>query len=391
MFRDLFVMGYRPFFLLAGVNAWASMLPWLYVLSGGSFPTQGWPPQFLHAHEMIYGTVVAVIAGFLLTAVPNWTATAHMAGAPLIALVLTYLAGRVALVLSGLIDPTLVAVIDVAFIPVLALCVARPIVSSRNWRNLPVLGILLGLALANAAIHWGLIRSDHNVIRIGTYASVYLVVVLMMIFAGRVVPAFTRSALKRSGVEVRVASRPIVGPLSLGVACSALLVDLTFPASVVGAGLALAAFPLLILRQSRWQFRDTLPYPMLWVLHLGHGWLAVGFGCLGVAHVFGVGIGAAALHAFTAGAMGTLILGMISRVSRGHSGRPIEAPKATVWMFALVIAGAVLRIVGASVSVEAYRPSVVLGGVLWTSAWVVFSASYAKILVGARYDAPPTS
>ncbi|MBW2391618.1 MAG: NnrS family protein [Deltaproteobacteria bacterium] len=204
---------------------------------------------------------------------------------------------------------------------------------------------------------------------------------MMMIISGRVVPAFTRSALKAGGMDVQITNRAILGPLSIAVACSALLVDLFRPASVASASLALLAAPLLLIRQSGWQFRSTLDRPMLWILHIGHAWLAVGFAFLGASSLFGVGIAAAHLHAFTAGAMGTLILGMMSRVSLGHSGRPIEATTATVWMFILVIVGAAIRVVGASGPVELYQPSLLLGGALWTSAWIVFGVAYARILL----------
>lgn len=382
--RNLFSQGYRPFFLLAAIDTWASMLLWLYLLSGRSVPIQGWPPQSLHAHEMMYGTVVAVIAGFLLTAVPNWTSTARVSGPPLVVLVLLYLAGRVALVLSGSLDPVWVAAIDVAFLPVLAVFVGWPILQTRNWRNLPVVAVLLGLGLANAAIHSGVLESRYALLRAGTYASVYLVVVLMLIISGRIVPAFTRNALRRNGVEAEVLNRAILGPVSIGVACLALAVDWTLPRSIVGAVLALVAAPLLLLRQSGWQFGKILGQPMLWVLHVGHAWLAVGFGCLGLSRVFDIGIGAAALHAFTAGAMGTLILAMMPRVSLGHQGRPVEATAATVWMFMLVIVGAAIRVVGASGPVGFYFPSLLLGGGLWTCAWILFSVCYSRMLFERR-------
>jgi uncharacterized protein involved in response to NO len=381
LLRDLFSAGFRPFFLLAGMNACVSMLPWLYVLGGGVVPTRGWPAQTLHAHEMIYGTVVPVIAGFLLTAVPNWTGAVRVQGAPLFGLSLLYLAGRAALLLAGPVDPFQVALVDVAFLPALAFFVGRPIVSTGNWRNLGVVGVLIGLALANAAIHRGLAVGEGSLLRGGTWGAVYLVVMLMLIISGRITPAFTRNALRAKGLEVEVVSRRRVGAAAIALAAMAMLADAIEPRSGLAAGLALVAFPLLLVRQSGWQFRRTLDQPMLWILHLGHAWLAVGFACLGLSNAFGVGIGAAALHAFTAGAMGTLILGMMPRVSLGHSGRPIEASRATVAMFVCVIAGALIRIVGAAGPVELYRPSVLFGGGLWTAAWIVFTIAYWRVLV----------
>jgi uncharacterized protein involved in response to NO len=381
LLRAFFDFGFRPFFLLAAVNAWASMLPWLYVLGGGAVPTQGWPPQTLHAHEMIYGTVVPVIAGFLLTAVPNWTSTARVRGPRLIALVLLYVAGRLALVLAGPLAPSWVAAIDVAFLPVLAAFIAAPILRKRNWRNLPVVGVVLGLAVANSAIHRGLALGDGAMMRDGTWGAVYLIVGLMLVISGRITPLFTRNALRAKGAEVEIVSRRPVGAVALSVAGMAMLADWIEPRSQLAAGLGLAAFPLLLARQSGWGSLWTLKTPMLWILHLGHVWLAIGFAFLGLSNAFGIGIGAAALHAFTAGAMGTLILGMMPRVTLGHSGRPIEASRITVVLFLCVIVGALIRTLGAAGPVAGYRPSILLGGGLWTMAWFLFTVAYWRILV----------
>jgi uncharacterized protein involved in response to NO len=329
---------------------------------------------------MIFGTVVAVIAGFLLTAVPNWTSTTRVSGMPLVGLVALYFAGRLALVLSDQLGHVVTGIVDVAFLPAVVLAVGKPIVESRNWRNTPVVAVLVGLALANTAIHVGRAGSDAAMLRAGTYSSVYLVVVMMIIISGRVVPAFTGNALRRAGVEASVSNRVIVGPLAIAFAVASMLSDLVLPGSDVALGLALVASPLLLIRQSGWEFRKTLDQPMLWVLHVGHAWLAIGFGCLGVSGLFGIGIGAAAIHAFTAGAMGTLMLGMMPRVSLGHSGRPIEATHAIVWMFVFAIAGAVVRVGGASGPPELYLPGILLGGALWTAAWVLYTFTCSKAL-----------
>lgn len=391
MLRDFFSTGFRPFFLLAAINAWASMLPWLYTLTGGSLPNQGWPPQILHAHEMIYGTVVPVIAGFLLTAVPNWTSTSRVGGARLIGLVLLFVAGRVALVLAGPLDPSQVELVDVAFLPVLAFFVARPIVRTRNWRNLGVVAALLGLAMANAAIHHGLASGDAALLRRGSWGAVYIIVMLMLIISGRVTPLFTRNTLRARGEKVEITSHRRVGALALSIAGLAMLADWIEPRSPLAAGLGLLAFPLLLFRQSGWGCLRILKVPMLWILHLGHVWLAVGFAFLGLSNAFGIGIGAAALHAFTAGAMGTLILGMMPRVSLGHSGRPIEAGGATVAMFVCVILGAIIRVLGATGPVGGYWPSILLGGGLWTMAWILFTIGYWKVLVPREPIPSPTS
>ncbi len=386
MLQAVLSAGYRPFFLLGAINAFASMAPWLYMLSGRLVPTQGWPPSTLHAHEMIYGTVVAAIAGFLLTAVPNWTNTVRVAGVRLGALVALWLLGRMAVALSGLIDPVLVAFVDVAFLPVLALTIGVPILRARKPRNYPVVGVLVGLAVANGAIHFGLLQSQPLVMRAGTYGGVYLVVVMMLIISGRVVPLFTTNSLRRLGVDAAATSNPLLGGAAIGSAITVMALDLIDPGSSIAGALALLTGPLLLLRQSGWQFRHVLGEPMLWILHLGHAWMSVGFVAYGVSNLWGHFFGAGAIHSFTAGAMGSLILGMMPRVTLGHSGRVIEASKATAIMFALVLVGGFIRVAGAIGVSDYYLTSLLLGGSLWSSAWLVFCLLYGKVLVSPRSE-----
>lgn len=380
--------GYRPFFLVAALNAVASMTLWLVMLAGVDVPTQGWPPSLLHAHEILYGTVAPVIAGFLLTAVPNWSASRKLEGVPLLGLVAAWGAGRIAMILSGRLDPISVAIIDVAFLPLLGLVIGIPIIASRKVRNFPVLAVVLALALANAAIHGGLIAHDAAMLRAGTTGAVYLVVVLLIIMTGRLVPLFTRNKLKHQGVEVGES------PVWLDVAGVALTVsifgiDLVRPGNQHAALVALAVAVLLAVRQSYWSPLRTRHEPMLWVLHVGHGWLIVGFILHAGANWFGGFLGAAALHCFTAGAMGTLMLGMMTRVSLGHGGHAIEADGWTKSLFVLVIVGAVLRVAGAlsTQAMSLYLPGLLVGGALWTTAWLIFCVRYWKPLTGHGAEA----
>lgn len=383
----MFSAGFRPFFFLAACNAWASMLPWLAVLGGTEVPTQGWPPYILHAHEMLYGTVVPVIAGFLLTAVPNWTRRPAVTGGRLLGLVLIYLAGRIALVMAGPVDHFTVAVVDVAFLPCLALFVGVPIVRAGNWRNLPVLLILLALAAANVSIHLGLARGDALLLQRATRGAVYLIVILMLVISGRVVPSFTRNALIDRARAERIASPPGLDALAFASAGVAMGLELFAPTSPLFGPAALLAGVATLVRMHGWQTIATLRQPMLWVLHAGHAWIAIGFLCMGLSSLLSIGIGAAALHGFTAGAMGTLMLGMMSRVALGHTGRAIEADRLTTVMFVLAIAGALVRVVGGLGPAFAYRPSMLLGGGLFTIAWFLYTWNYTRKLVSARVDA----
>ena len=386
MLRDLLSAGFRPFFFFAACNSWASMLPWLAVLGGTEVPTQGWPPHSLHAHEMLYGTVVPVIAGFLLTAVPAWTGREPVRGMRLCVLVLLYLAGRVALVLAGPVDAWTVACVDLAFLPALAFVVGLPLWRAGLWRNMGGVAALLALTVANGFIHLGLARGDALMLRGATHAAVYVVVLLMLSIAGRVVPAFTRDALRDREQADRIETAPRVGALAFALSGAAMTLQLVSPAHPLLAPLSFAAAFAIAWRMRGWQSLATRGQPMLWVLHAGHAWIAIGFFCMGLSSWLGVGIGAAALHGFTAGAMGTLMLGMMSRVTLGHTGRVIEGDLATIAVFVLVIVGAAIRILGGLGPVSMYRSSMLLGGGLFALAFFVWTLVYTGKLFRPRVD-----
>jgi len=357
------------------------MAQWLSALWSGSPSPSGWPPTTLHAHEMLFGTVVAVVAGFLLTAVPNWTSTKPVSGRPLAGLATVWLAGRIAMHVTGWVDARAVAIVDIAFLPALAATVGWPIVRSKRPRNLPVVGVLAGLALANVAVHWGVAEGDASAVRMGSRAGVYLVVTLILIISGRIVPLFTRNVLVRRGVDAPVSTPRLLGGLAIGCGVISLAIDVVQPFAPIGAWFALATAPLLLARQSGWQLLRILDEPMLWILHLGHAWIAFGFALHGASVLSASLVGAGALHAFTAGAMGTMVLGVMPRVTLGHSNLPIQASRTTCLIFGLVTAGALLRVGGAMIP-TAYYPAIITGGVLWAAAWAVFCAEYWRVLVG---------
>ncbi len=387
MTTALLSVGYRPFFALGALNTLGAMLPWLYVLSGGAAPTQGWPPSILHGHEIIYGTVVPVIAGFLLTAVPNWCGSERITGPPLLALVCAWGAGRLALVLAGLVPPPWVAVVDIAFLPVFAGVIAVPILRTKRWRNLPILAVVLALALANAAIHLGLIEQSATLLRAGVRGAADLVVLLLIIMTGRLVPLFTRNDASRRGVRLELKEHGWLEPLVLLMALVTFGWDLALPGDAGSAILALLLVPLLALRQWGWRPLATSHEPMLWVLHVGHAFIVLGFALHAFDGLRGGLLGAGALHAFTAGAMGVTMIGMITRVTLGHSGRPISADGWVLLSFGLCIAGALGRIGAAMLGAEGYTPLLLAGGGLWTLAWGIYLARHANALVGPRADA----
>ncbi len=394
MNAPLWSAGFLIFFWLGALNAAASLATWMAFLSGLGIGTQGWPAQSLHAHEMLHGTVVPVIAGFLLTAVPNWSGTAALRGAPLGGLVALWLVGRVALVSADVLPRVLVALLDGAFLPVLAVVIGTPIVRSRKVRNIPIVLVLFALGAANGAMHIGLMRSEATLLRAGVYASVYLVVFLILIISGRVVPLFTRNALRSSGLDVDVQGDRRIGALALCAAGLALALDLATPGSSAGGAAALAAAPLLAARQGFWKPHHVLRRPILWILHVGHAWIAIGFACHSAAVLAGALPQSAALHAFTAGAMGCMILGMMTRVSLGHTGRPVEASRLTVAAYAAVVFAALVRVFGPSFAPLHVLPLFLVSGTAFAAAYLVFAIEFTPILWRARIDEshpPPRS
>jgi uncharacterized protein involved in response to NO len=381
--------GFRAFFWLGALNAAASLATWMAFLSGRAIGTQGWPLQSLHAHEMLHGTVVPAIAGFLLTAVPTWSGTAPLRGAPVAGLVALWAVGRVALASADILPRGLVALLDGAFVPVLAVVVGVPIVRSRKGRNLSVVLLLFALGAANGAMHIGLMRADASLLRAGVYGSVYLAVLLILIISGRIVPLFTRNALRQSGLAVEVQGDPTIGALALSAAGLALTLDLVSPGSVAGGAAALVAGPLLAARQAFWKPRHALGRPILWILHVGHAWIAIGFVCHGVAVLAGVLPVSAALHSFTAGAMGCLILGMMTRVSLGHTGRPVKASRLTVAAYAAVIFAALLRVFGPPLAPFHTLPIFLVSGAAFAAGYLVFAIEFTAVLWRPRIDASP--
>jgi uncharacterized protein involved in response to NO len=232
-------------------------------------------------------------------------------------------------------------------------------------------------------------RTDPQLLRVGVYGSVYLAVVLILIISGRVVPLFTRNALRHETPAVDVQGNPWIGGSAIAAAALALALDLVFPASRASGWVALLAAALVLARQWSWKSGHTLHRPILWILHAGHAWIALGFACLAAATLGSALPSTAALHAFTAGAMGSMILGMMTRVSLGHTGRPIEASRFTVAAYIAVGVGALVRVFGPMLVAPSHQLSVMLlSGTAFGGAYLIFAIEFAAILWKPRIDAP---
>ena len=376
-----FALGFRPFFLAAGVHAVLLMALWLAMLQGGVEPGN-LPPPVWHGHEMLFGFTVAVIAGFLLTAAQNWTGIRTPSGKPLAALFLLWLAGRVAFLLPALPAGT-VAAVDLAFLPLLALALALPILKAKQLHNYPFPLMLLALTVANALVH-GEALGWTATASLGLHLAAYVVVTMIVVMGGRVIPSFTDNKLRTRARRWK-AIEILVPVATIG----ALLAAVVAPVSPATAVLAAIAAAVHAIRLAGWYTKQYWAVPLLWVLHLGYGWIALGFALLALSAA-GVGSAAgSALHAFTAGAIGVLTLGMMARVSLGHTGRMLEPAALMSWAFAAANLAALVRVAVPLVLPQAYAPGMAAAGVLWTAAFVLFSALYTPVLLRPRVDGKP--
>jgi uncharacterized protein involved in response to NO len=378
-----FVLGFRPFFLLAGLAAIALLGVWLALFVGRLPLPAHYDPVGWHTHEMLFGYAVAVIAGFLLTAVRNWTGVDTLRGAPLAVLAALWLAGRLLPWLPG-VTGLAVAAVDFAFLPLLAVALLGPLRSASNRMNLVLPPLLGGMAVANALIHAGALGWTTLPATIGTRLMIDLILALMLLVGGRVMPFFTETGITGARPRVR---RPVE---IAGVALMLLLIVLHL-AGVGGALLAAVAAAMGLvqaLRLAGWYQRGVFSVPLLAVLYSGYGWLVAGFLLHALAAV-GAIPPSPATHAFTVGAIGVLTLGMMARVALGHTGRPLRSSLAVNIAFVLLNGAALVRVLLMAVAPSAHVNWLHLSGLLWLAAFVLFTAVYAPMLLRARADGQP--
>jgi uncharacterized protein involved in response to NO len=380
---------FRPFFLAAGIHA-ALVVPWWALVWIGALPMPGWLiPMWWHGHEMMFGFVAAAIAGFLLTASPVWTGGPALTGAPLFALFALWVGGRVALASAGALPAWLVAGVDLAFLPAVALAMGRTLWGSGQRRNYAVLGIVALLALANAAMHAEALGLVAGVAGRALRFAVDAVVVLILVIGGRITPAFTRNAFARRGLEHEVRSWPVLSAGVIAAAGALAVATLATGRTPVTGALAAVAGLAAAARLAGWQGWHTRSEPLLWSLHLGSAWVVVGL-LLVAASDLGAPVPAAAgLHALTAGAMGSSILAVMTRVGLGHTGRALLLPDHVVWGHALVHAGALARVAAPFLPGEVQPGLLLLSALTWAAAFGLFAVCYAPILTRPRVDGRP--
>jgi uncharacterized protein involved in response to NO len=372
--------GFRPFFFGGALWVLAALTLWLFALSGQvTLPTH-FDPLAWHRHEMLFGFAGAVVAGFLLTAVPNWTGRLPIAGAPLAGLVGLWAAARAAILFSSMTGPLLPALLDAGFFLLMAGIALREVVAAGN-RNVPIVGLVALLGLASAADHAaaaGLIAWTE----LGAQAAMALVVLMICLIGGRIVPSFTRNWLAKQGVTEALPVQP--NSFDMGVIALTALALAAWIAALPAAGAALLAVAALqLVRLSRWGGLRTMRDPLVLILHIAYLWVPVGLALLGASELGLAVPRTAAIHALTAGAIATMILAVMTRATLGHTGRPLKADRATVLLYALVTAGAVLRVAAALGAVD-YTQGMRWSAVGWGAAFLTFLIAYGPILFRPR-------
>lgn len=370
--------GFRPFFFFGPLWAVIALTLWLVALDGGLTLPSAFEPLIWHRHEMLFGFVGAIVAGFLLTAIPNWTGRLPIAGLPLAGLATLWLAGRLALLFSAVTGPVAAAVLDVGFYLVLAGVTGREVLASKN-RNLPVVGLVFLLGVANAADHAGAagLLPDPDV---GIRAALSLVVMMISLIGGRIIPSFTRNWLMKHGVDRRLPGQPTRFDLAvLAMTAIALLAWTAAPDWKPAAWLLVIAGCAQAVRLSRWGGLRAARDPLVLILHVGFAWIPAGLLLLGIS-ILGTAIPrSAAIHALTAGAMASMILAVMTRAILGHTGRPLVAGPQTAFLYALITLGAALRVT-APLGLFDYQFGMAFAATAWAGAFVLFLTLFGPFL-----------
>lgn len=376
----IFSYGFRPFFLGAGLWAVAAMALWILALMsgidvGGSYGALHW-----HAHEMLFGFTSAVLAGFLLTAVPNWTGRLPVSGTPLVLLFTLWCAGRITLLAPDVLGILPSAAIDGLFLPALLFICGREVIAGHKWKDLKVLGGLLALSVANGFYHFSMISGDDPEFAMRLAIAAY--VVLVTIVGGRIIPSFTRNWLNRLGEVKFPAPYSRFDTAAIVCGAAALACWTAFPHNPLTAFAAVSAALLHMIRLSRWRGWTVHAEKLLLVLHVAYafipvGFMAIAFGAVELLDDFSV------LHILTIGAIASMMLAVMTRASRGHTGRALTASRLTVISYAALVLAALVR--PAAEIVPAFSsPIYAAAGLLWMTAFGLFCLEYAPMLVRAR-------
>ncbi|ASP48393.1 NnrS family protein [Cognaticolwellia beringensis] len=385
----LFRLGFRPFFLGGALFSVCTMLLWLMLYSGVlNFQPLG-GGYWWHIHEMIFGFGCAIIAGFLLTAVQTWTGLPSVQGKTLTTLFVLWLIGRVVVMYPSLLGTTFTTLIDLAFLPTVAFILAKPILAVKQYRNLFFVPLLVIFTIANAEMHASIYYPNSVSSQSAGYAGVMLITLLISIMAGRVVPMFTANGTKTT----KISALPWLDKLTNGSLALITILLLLHPAIgmnsfYIGVILIFAGI-FQTIRWFRWRPWISLGMPLLWSLHLAIKALAFGLILLGMSYLIPKIPTNHIWHLLTVGGIGGVILAMISRVSLGHTGRTLQAPKLMSLAFLTIVLASLLRSFGPWFMPTKTLLFIDISGLLWIVSFTLFIIFYGPMLLKARIDGRP--
>jgi uncharacterized protein involved in response to NO len=373
--------GFRPFFLFGALWAAVAVALWLPMLSGHLVLPSEFTPTEWHVHELIYGYVPAVIAGFLLTAVPNWTGRMPVVGTRLLLLFLTWIAGRIAVLASLWIGAWVAAAVDLAFLAALGFVVAREVIAGNNTRNLKVPAVVALLLIGNAVFHLEAIDGVGN--GYGTRLGIAAIVLLIMLIGGRIIPSFTRNWLARRDAGRLPSSFDRFDAAVVALSGVALASWVILPEEMPTALIALAACGLNCARLYRWAGERTAAELLVLILHVAYAFVPIGFLLLALAILTPwLAAPTGALHGWTAGAIALMTLAVMTRASLGHTGRPLTATRPIQFIYACALIAALARIVAAFHVLR--EPMLHLSATAWVLAFGGFVIIYAPLLTRRR-------
>ncbi len=380
----LFNLGFRPFFLFGSTYAAISIFVWVQVYSGQSDQTFSFvSPLTWHAHEMIFGYAMAIIAGFLLTAAKNWTGVPTINGWPLFLLLLCWLLARILSFFDLFIWQ---AVFDNLYLLGLVIALVLPIIKSKHWKSLGIVIKIFLILGSNIVFYLGTTGQIEDGERIGLYSGLYLVISLVLMLSRRVMPMFIQNGV---GYPVELTNRAWLDRACLILFLIFWIAEVSIPNGKIATLLAAILFILHSIRISGWYTHGIFKQPLLWSIYFAYGFLILGFLIKALAGITDISPNLA-VHAFTYGGIGMMTMAMMSRVARGHTGRNIYEPsKALFWMFVTLFSGAIIRVILPLIDNSHYMLWIKWSHVHWLIAFGIFVFLYIPILISPRVDSKP--
>ncbi|MGB1198155.1 MAG: NnrS family protein [Thalassotalea sp.] len=382
-------LGFRPFFLFGSIFSAFAILAWILLLDAKvSFSPFG-NPLWWHIHEMLFGFYIAIVTGFLLTAVQNWTGMKGVNGKLLLFLTIVWLLGRIAMFAPNALGQPLSSIIDLSFLPIVAFVLAKPILAVKQYRNLFFVPLLVVFFIINIEMHLAIYAPEIFSLKLSGYAAILLMCFLISVMAGRVTPMFTANGTQTA----KATAAPWLDKLANG--SLAILALLLITAPLLGFNVTFFAIVAILsgvaqfVRQCRWRPWITLNVPLLWSLHSGLLLLSIALIVLGLSYLTDVIASNHAWHLLTIGAMATIVLAMIARVSLGHTGRPLMPPKLMSLAFIALIITALIRTFAPAIWPEHYTLIINSAGYLWLTAFMIFIFYYGPMLISPRADGRP--